>query len=97
MERKVWQVDVDGKQHEVALSWTYWGGDRQVHLDGELVHSSSQAMRGKSEQPFQIDGHTAVVRTRAKTKVSPFFVISLEVDGKDVASESALGKWEKGA
>ena len=97
MERKVWQVDVGGTQHEVVLQWTYWGGDRQVLLDGELIHSDSQLMRWKSEQPFKIDGHTAVVRTKPKTKVSPYFVISLEVDGREVPSTSKLSKWERAA
>ncbi len=97
MERKVWQVDVDGTPHEVVLNWTYWSGDRQVLLDGELVHSDAQLMRWKSEQPFKIDGRTAVVRTRPKTKVSPYFVISLEVDGREVPSASQPAKWERAA
>lgn len=97
MERKVWQVDVDGSRHEVALNWTYWGGDRQVLLDGELVHSDSQAMRWKSEQPFKIGGRTAVVRTKPKNGFSPFFVITLEVDGREVTSDSKLSQWERAA
>ncbi len=96
MERKVWNVDVDGSQHEVVLNWTYYGGARQVVLDGTLVDDDTKAMRWKSEQAFDLAGHRAVVRTRPKRRISPYFVVSLTVDGRDVAPEPGpTSKWER--
>jgi len=60
VEQKSWTVNVDGAQHTVVLDWTYWGGRREVSLDGQAVGSSTIPMRWRSEQAFQIDGHPAV-------------------------------------
>ncbi len=96
MERKVWRVELDGAAHEVVLNWTYWGGDRQVVVDGALVGDDTRAMRWKSEQRFDLAGHPAVVRTRPKAKVSPYFVVTLEVDGDVVPPVAGpRSKWER--
>ena len=98
MERKVWNVDVDGARHHVALNWTYWSGHRQVVVDGELADSSARPMRWASEQAVDVAGRTAVVRTKPSSRVSPWFVITLEVDGRRVAPEpGALSRWERAA
>ena len=98
MDRKSWKVDVDGKQHEVVLNWTYWGGARQVSLDGKVVNDSTVPMRWKSEQAIDVDGRRVVVRTKPFKRVSPYFVIELEVDGKAVAAEPGpTSQWEKAA
>ena len=94
MERKSWKVDLNGAQHAVALDWTYFGGRREVTLDRELVSESTIPMRWRSEQTFQIDGHPAVVRTKPARRLSPWFVISLEVDGATVPPEPGKSRWE---
>ena len=98
MERKEWKFDLDGSEHSVVLDWTYYSGERRVSLDGQVVNENAVAMRWKSEQEFKIAGHQAVVRTRPRRKVSPYFVISLEVDGKEVDATSPLtSRWERSA
>ena len=94
MERKSWTVDLDGRGRTVVLDWTYWGGRRQVSVDGEVVESSTVPMRWRSTQAFQIDGHQAVVRTRPSGPVSPRFVITLEVDEKAVQPDPGKSGWE---
>ena len=96
MDRTSWQVEVDGTTHRVTLDWTYWGGYRGVRLDGEVVAESTVPMRWRSEQPVPLEGHSAVVRTRPATRVSPFFVLELEVDGRLVPPEPGRrGRWQR--
>lgn len=94
MERKSWTVDVDGSRHEVVLQWSYWGGAREVQVDGRTVDRSRVPMRWRSEQTFDVAGHNAVVRTRPSKPVSPWFVITLELDGRKVEPNSGFSRWE---
>jgi len=94
VERKSWTVDVDGKQHAVVLNWTYWGGRREVTLDDRVVAENTLPMRWRSGQAFVIDGHPAVVRTAPAGRFSPYFVISLEVDGEGVTPDPGSSRWE---
>ena len=96
MERKSWTVELDGEKHAVVLNWTYYGGDRQVTLDGEVVGNDTKPMRWKSEQAFMLAGHRAVVRTKPAKRISPYFVITLEVDGKLVEPDwGSTSRWER--
>ena len=94
MEHKSWIVDLDGRTHTVVLDWTYYGGRRQVSVDGQVVDSSRVPMRWRSTQAFEIDGYRAVVRTRPSGPLSPLFVIDLEVDGKAVVPEAGKSRRE---
>ncbi len=94
MERKSWKVDIDGAQHTVVLEWTYYGGRREVTVDGRVVSKSTIPMRWRSEQRFEIEGHPAVVRTKPSRRLSPWFVISLEVDGSTVPPGPERSRWE---
>ena len=87
MERTFWTVEVDGKAHSISLDWTYWGGYRGVRVDGSVVDESTVPMRWRSEQTVQVGGHSALVRTRPSTRVSPYFAIELELDGRVVPPE----------
>lgn len=84
MDRKTWTVELDGMTHVVALDWTYWGGDRQVSVDGRVVHRDTRAMRWRSSQDFDLGGHRALVTTAPSRRGSAFFAIALEVDGRVV-------------
>jgi hypothetical protein len=96
VERKSWTVDVDGAQHAVVLNWTYYRGGRQVTVDGQVVDESTVPMRWKSEQAFTVAGHPATVRTKPAGRVSPYFVITLEVDGKPVTPDPGTpARWER--
>lgn len=96
LERTIWVVDVDGSRREVELSWTYWGGYRGVRVDGRVVAESTLPMRGRSEQAFALDGASLVVRTRPSTRLSPFFVLELEVDGRLVPPlPGPRGRWQR--
>lgn len=95
MERKSWTVDIDGDQHTVVLNWTYWGGRREVVVDGQVVSTSTIPMRWRSTQALDINGHPAVLRTKPSFPVlSPWFVITLEVDGRPVQPEPGKSRWE---
>ncbi len=93
MERKTWTVDVDGQQHVVALEWTYFGGRRRVSVDQHVVEDSHVPMRWKSTQEFAVGGKPAVLTTKPKSVV--MFVISLEVDGKEIRGDGqTTAFWE---
>lgn len=94
MSCKSWTVDVDGNEHKVVLDWTYYGGRRDVAVDGRPVDSSTIPMRWRSTQFLEIEGHPAVVRTVPSKPVSPKFVISLELDGATVQPDPGKSKWE---
>lgn len=95
MEHKQWSVELEGSRHAVTLDWTYFGGYREVRVDDRVVDESRIPMRWRSTQSFAIDGHPAVVRTEPSRRLSPYFVIGLEVDGRLVESDTPLSKWEK--
>lgn len=93
MEQKTWKFDLDDTEREVRLDWTYWGGHREVFLDGVSRHESVIPMRGRSQQRFEIDGHPAIVRTEPENFVK--FKITLEVDGRLVEAEAVTKPyWE---
>lgn len=108
MEQKPWTVDIDGGEHTVVLNWTYYGGRREVVVDGRAVSKNTIPMRWRSEQAFEIDRQPAVVRTQPARRISRFrdiaeavhgagaalFVITLEVDGKAVQPDSGKSRWE---
>jgi FAIM1 (Fas apoptotic inhibitory molecule) protein len=94
MERKAWTVEVDGRPHEVVLQWSYWGGAREVQVDGQTVDRSKVPMRWRSEQSFEVAGHNAIVSTRPSRRISPWFVITLEIDGRDVEPDAGFSRWE---
>lgn len=87
-------MELDGARHEVVLLWTYWGGAREVQVDGSTVDRSRVPMRWRSEQSFDLAGHRAVVRTRPSSRFSPWFVITLEVDGRTVEPDAGFSRWE---
>jgi hypothetical protein len=94
VEQKSWTIDVDGGQHSVVLNWTYFGGRREVTVDRQVVSKSTIPMRWRSTQGFKIDGHPAVVRTKPSGPLSPWFVITLDVDGKAVEPDPGKSRWE---
>lgn len=67
MARAVWNVDVNGTSHEIELKWTYFGGDRDVFVDGTLVQDDDHPMRWQSKQMFVIDGEQFSVVTKPQT------------------------------
>lgn len=90
MAEKRWRVD----EHDLVLEWSYWGGKREVTVDGEVVAQNQIPMRGWSEQRFELDGKVAVVRTKPSFAVSAKFVVTLEVDGREVAPAEGRSQWE---
>lgn len=96
MDRKTWTVDIDGTQHKVALDWTYWGGDRQVSVDGDVVNKDTKLLRWKSAQEFEVAGHPALIKTEPARKISSQFVISMELDGVEIEPDPGQPAfWEK--
>lgn len=73
--RSTWQVDANGGRHEVVLNWTYWGGRRELVVDGQVISDQRRPMLWWSEQPFQLDGQPCKVVTRPqKINVAKFEV-----------------------
>lgn len=94
MERKSWTVEIEGNAHEIVLEWSYWGGVRLVQVDGATVDRSQVPMRWRSEHAFELAGHRAVVRTRPSSRLSPWFVITLELDGRTIEPDRGFSRWE---
>lgn len=76
------------------LLWSYWGGARQVQVDGATVDRSQVPMRWRSEQAFELAGHRAVVRTKPSSRISPWFIITLELDGRTIEPNAGFSRWE---
>ncbi len=75
MAEKTWKVDLDGKTHTVQLNWTYWGGEREVVVDGIVVNEDRKLLRWESDQQFTIDGHECQIVTRPQsTNIAAFDV-----------------------
>lgn len=81
----------------MRLDWTYWGGRREVFVDGTQRHESVIPMRWRSTQAFVVDGHPCVVTTEPTGTLSAKFRISLEVDGQQVVAEPGSSFWEGSA
>jgi len=64
MAQKTWNVELDGKTHTVHLNWTYFGGAREVVVDGNVVNEDRKLLRWHSDQHFDIDGHDCHIVTR---------------------------------
>lgn len=56
MAKATWNIDVNGNPHEVKLEWGYWGGERKVFADGELVNESTRALQYESQHTVTVDG-----------------------------------------
>lgn len=66
-----------------------------MQVDGETVNENTVPMRWKSTQPFEVDGHECVVKTRPSGPLSPMSKIWLEVDGETAAHAESM--WESRA
>jgi hypothetical protein len=97
METKSWNVDLDGERHEVKLLWTYFGGKREVEVDGTVVEKSTVPMRWRSSQSFDLAGHAAVLTMRPVRPLSKYFAIALTVDGTEVEPNPGSSNWEASA
>lgn len=94
MEQKTWRFDLDGTAHVVRLDWTYWGGRREVFVDGEERDASTVLGRWRSSQTFDLDGRHGVVETRPTKMISVKLNITLEIDGQPVEAEPGSSFWE---
>ena len=79
-----WNVILDGKQHIITLNWTYYGGTREVVVDGQMVDRSTEWLRPESKQHFVIDNHMCEIVTRPRQDDMFTFEIMLFIDGKKV-------------
>lgn len=95
MEKKSWKVASGGTIYAVDLLWSYWGGHREVQVDGQTVERSTIPMRWRSRQSFELADGEAVVETRPAKSISPYFSISLGFNGDEIASDSPLSFWER--
>jgi len=77
--RRTWRADVNGGQHEVVLNWTYWGGKRELVVDGEVVSDQRRPLLWWSEQVFQLDGQPCKVVTRPRNVNVAKFEVELFV------------------
>jgi hypothetical protein len=60
MGKKIWNVTVDSKSHEVVLNHGYWSGKRQVFVDGNEVqlpvNKSRMLLDFGNTLPFEVAG-----------------------------------------
>ncbi|HMS46422.1 MAG: hypothetical protein WAX12_15080 [Candidatus Microthrix subdominans] len=94
MEHKTWKFQLKGEDHIVRLDWTYWGGRREVFVDGQQRHESIIPMRWRSSQVFELEGSHCVVTTEPTGLMSPKFRISLEIDGEGIKPQPGSSFWE---
>lgn len=85
MALRNWTIDLDGREHTVTLNWTYWGGEREVLVDGRVVNEDKKFLRWESHQEFELDGHHCAVITRPQRSNITEFDIELRVDGRVIA------------
>jgi hypothetical protein len=81
----IWNIDVDGSTHEVRLEWTYWGGQRDVYVDGVPVEGDTVPFRWSSTQPVDVGSKRVAVITRPRKINKAAFDVFLEVDGEELA------------
>ena len=87
MKAAHWNIDVDGTAHHIELRWTYWGGQRDVYVDGEPIAGSTESLRSSSTQPVDVGGKKVAVITRPRKVNKAAFDVLLEVDGKEIEPE----------
>lgn len=91
MYTAVWNIEVDGAVHEVKLEWTYWGGERDVYVDGVLVDEDKKPLRWKSDQQVDVAGKRVTVLTRPHSALhSARFSVLLQVDGAEIEPDENL-------
>jgi len=88
--RKTWQPDVNGSRHEVVLNWTYWGGKRELVVDGEVASRERRPLLSWSDQRFQLDGQACKVVTRPQRVNIAKFDVELFVGNTLVPAVSAV-------
>lgn len=85
--KTTWRVEANGSEHEVVLNWSYWGGRREVVVDGEVIDSRRRPLLWWSEQPFQIDGQQCKVVTRPQNINVAKFEVELFVGDRLVPAQ----------
>lgn len=87
MAQKTWNVELDGKTHSVQLNWTYFGGAREVVVDGAVVNEDRKLLRWESDQHFEIDGHDCHIVTQPQAKNVAAFDVDLFVGNTLINAE----------
>ncbi|WP_375489381.1 hypothetical protein [uncultured Jatrophihabitans sp.] len=88
MDRATWNVDVHGTGHQIELRWSYWGGRREVYVDGTFAAGDTKVLRWKSRHPVDVAGKTCTVITRPKKHAKTVFDVFLDVDGQERAPDN---------
>lgn len=90
MGSQLWEVDVEGKRHEIVVNHGYFSARRSVLLDGVPVidirpdpFNAVRFWNTATEHTFRIDGHEAVVRIDP-TIDNMTYKKFLFIDGRDV-------------
>ncbi len=91
MKAAIWNVNVNGTAHEVRLEWTYWGGQRDVYVDGTVVQGDTSPLRWSSTQPVDVAGKQVAVITRPRKVNKAAFDVVLQVDGQELAPTGDAG------
>lgn len=61
MSRKVWQFDIEGRQHVVDLQYNWFTLSGKVIVDAKFLTGWGGALTSK-EIPFEIDDKRAILR-----------------------------------
>jgi hypothetical protein len=88
MRRSTWHVDENGSRHEVVLNWSYFGGKRELVVDGQVVSDQRRPVLWWSEQPFQLDGQPCKVVTRPQNINFAKFEVELLVGDRLIRPQS---------
>lgn len=84
MKAARWTIEVDGQQHDVRLEWTYWGGQRDVYVDNQIMDGDTVPFRWSSTQAIEVGSKRVAVITRPQKINKAAFDVLLEVDGVEI-------------
>jgi len=59
-----WNLDVKGTRHIVVFDWNFFGGKREIKVDGAVVNTDSKLLQRESDQSMTIGSEQASVVTR---------------------------------
>ena len=82
MARATWNIDVDGQPHTIELQWTYFGGERELSVDGQIADDNTIPFRWTSEQHFTVGGQVGRVVTRPQRINVAAFDVELYLDDR---------------
>lgn len=75
MARRIWEVVIDGKHHEVMVRWNSWVASGELLVNEKVIDAWGPSLSGGGARRFQLAGKDAILQSTA-------FSYRLFVDGR---------------